>query len=161
MEVFITPLLEARIVASIVLVACFFDCAMEVYRIFIKEIGGCKVRATAEPPSVAVAFSVHCFKVAIIEVHGRCVGILRVQDTTETCRKELETFDVGVQGLVIHAHFLDGGTREGAIDGAYIDPCFLKDGAILKHARYPTATIRPCPGVCTKFLAGRVQSLES
>ena len=134
MKVFIAPLLEARIVASVVLVACFFDCAVEVYCIFIEKIGRCKVRATAKPPSVAVAFSVHRFKVAIVEVHGRCVGVLRVQDTTETCCKELEIFNVGVQGFVVHAHFLDRGTGQSAIDGADIDPRFLKDGTILKHA---------------------------
>lgn len=159
-EVLVAPLLEARVVASVVLVACLFDCAVEVYSIFVEQIGWCKVRAAAKPPGVAIALCVHGFEVAVVEVHSWCVGVLRVQDATETCGEKFETFDVWIQGFVIHAHLLDGWPREGAVDGAYIDACFLKDGAILEDARYPSTTIRPRPGIRAEPFR-RVQSLES
>ena len=95
-EVLVAPLLEAWVVGSIVLIACLFDCTMEVYSILVEQIGGRKVRATAKPPGVAIALCVHGFEVAVVEVHGWCVRVLRVQDTTETCGEKFETFDIWI-----------------------------------------------------------------
>ncbi len=95
-EVFIAPLFEAGVVASIVLIACLFDRAVEVDGILVKQIRRGKICAPAKPPGVAIAFCVHRFKIAVVEVHGWCIGVLGVQDTTEACCEEFETLDIWV-----------------------------------------------------------------
>ena len=78
MEVFIAPFLEAGIVFPVVLVACFFDCAVEMNCVFVEKVGGSQIRAAAEPPCVAVALGIHGLEVAVVEVYGWCIGVGRM-----------------------------------------------------------------------------------
>ena len=61
---------------------------------------------------------------------------------------------------MVDAHLLDSWPREGTVDDACIDACFLEDGTILKHARNSATTIRSRPGICAELFLGRVQSFE-
>src|SRR5690242_10672503 len=79
-KVLITPLLEAWVVCLVVLVARLLDLTVEVYRILIIEVRGREVAASTVPPGIGVAELVGGLEVAVIQVDGWRVGVVRVQD---------------------------------------------------------------------------------
>ena len=78
-EVFITPCFEARVIFPIVLVAGVFNGAVEVDGVFVEEVAWREVRASAEPPRFSLAFFVHRFEVAVVEMYCGGVGVVRVE----------------------------------------------------------------------------------
>lgn len=107
-EVLIAPLFESWVVCLIVLIASLFDSAVEVYSVFVVEVGGCEVAATAVPPCICVSGLVGSLEVSVVEVYGRCVGVVRVKDHGQASGEELERIDIGVKGFVVDAHLLYG-----------------------------------------------------
>ena len=80
-EVSITPCFEARVIRSVVLVAGVFDGAVEVDGVFVEEVARRQVRAAAEPPGFFLTVLVHCLEVAVVEMHGRGIGVVRMEHT--------------------------------------------------------------------------------
>lgn len=144
-EVLVAPLFEPRVVALVVLVAGLLDCLMEVDRILVVHVRGCEVTAAAVPPCVCIAKFVGRLEVAVVEVNGWGVGVVRVQDHGQASGKKLDRIYAWIQGFVIYAHFLYCGAREAAIDDRGVDACLLKDLAILQHASYATPAFWPLP----------------
>ena len=59
---------------------------------------------------------------------------------------------------MIDTHFLDGGTREGAIHGGDVNASFFKDLTVLENARYAITAGGAAPRVNSEF--SPVESLE-
>lgn len=152
-EVFVTPFFEARVVGFVVLVAGVFDGVVEENGVFIVEVRGCEVAAAAVPPCGCVAVVVGGFEVAVVEVHGGRVGVVRVQHHGETGGKEGERVDVWVECFVVYAHLLNGSAGEAAIDDRGVHAAFFKDVAVLQDAGYAAAAFRALPCVDFEFCA--------
>ena len=58
-------------------------------------------------------------------------GVVWVEDHAQACGEEFEGFNVGVEGFVVDAHFLDGGAWEGAVDDGGVDAGFFEDVPVL------------------------------
>src|SRR5262249_44335288 len=71
-EVFVAPLLEAGVIIGVVFVACLFEYAMEMARVFTKRVIGGQIGAPAEPSRVAF------FEIAEVRMNRRRVGVARV-----------------------------------------------------------------------------------
>src|SRR4030095_5611750 len=71
-EVFVAPLLEAGVIIGVVFVACLFERAMEMARVFTKRVIGGQIGAAAKPSRVAF------FEIPEVRMNRRRVGIARV-----------------------------------------------------------------------------------
>ncbi len=151
-EILIAPFLEARVVGAVVLVAGGLDGAVEVDGVLVEEVGRGEVGAAAEPPGVGGAVGVGGFEVAVVEVHGRGHGVVRVQDHAEAGGEELEALDVRVQRLVVDAHLLDRGAGQAAVHDGGVDAGFFEDVAVLEHAADAAAAVGARPGVGAEFV---------
>ena len=79
-EMLVAPGFEAGVETPVVLVASFFDGFVEMDGIFVKEVRGCQIGSTPEPPSVSVAVRVHRLEITVIEMHGRGHWVPWMQD---------------------------------------------------------------------------------
>jgi len=133
-EVLVTPFLESGVVGTIVSIASVFDRLVEVNGVFIEEVRGCEIGSASEPPCICRAIGVGGFKVAVVEVNGRCHGVMRVQDERQTSSEEFQAVHIRVERFVVDAHLCNGGARKSTIHHGDVDASFLKDIAILQHA---------------------------
>ena len=95
---------------------------MKVDSVFLKEVGGSQICPATEPPT-SLNRALTSLKVAVVGVDRWRHGVVRVEDQTQSCGKELQIVTLEV---VTAAHFSSGFRTQRALDDAHVDACFLK-----------------------------------
>ena len=89
-------------------------------------------------------------KVAVVEMHGRSVGVLGVHDTAQTACEERNTF-AGLVALGTVDTALGGGLKSllghAAVHNTEVDAGLLKDIAVGQDAGHAAAAVVADPGI--------------
>ncbi len=144
-EVLVAPLLVARIAFCAERRQRRLAGAVEVPRIFLEAVVGREVHAAAEPPEVARGEAAH------VHVHGRAIGIARVQDQRHAHGFVGEAAELRTRG---------GGRRRQAraLYPRVVHAAALEERAVLDQARDAAAALGTRPGVAAE--GAPVQLLE-
>jgi len=87
-KILIAPFFKPFVVRWVMPVAGPLESFMEMDRVFVEEVGRGQVSAAAEPPSIRGAILVDNFEVTIIKMHSRSIGVVRMQDHTQSRGKK-------------------------------------------------------------------------